>query len=104
MEANTRINRITQALTTIVGIGIIVISAVYIIGSQILRRATIYATYFLGDLISRTTMRFGNGYGYGLYSKLMLISSELDTEDMLWKTPCKEHPEIEQAGRNQISR
>lgn len=102
MATNTRINRIAEILTTLIGIGFIVLSALYVIVGQVLRRSGIYITYFLGDLISRTTMRFG--IGYRLYSKLMLYSSELDTEDLLWKTPCKEHPEIEQAGHNQINK
>lgn len=101
MEANNR-NRTAEVLTTLAGIGIIVLSAIYVIVGLILRRSIIYITYYLGDLISRTTMRYGNGYGYRLYSKLMHISSDLDTEDLLWKKPCKEHPEIEQAGKNQI--
>lgn len=101
MEANNR-NRTAEVLTTLAGIGIIVFSAIYVIVSLTYKRCVIYITYYLGDLISRTTMRYGNGFGYGLYSKLMHISSELDTEDLLWKKPCKEHPEIEQAGKNQI--
>jgi hypothetical protein len=84
-------------ITALAGVGIIVLSALYVIVDQIFRRGIIYITYFLGDLVSRTTMRVGEGYGYGLYSWLMLKSSNLDTEDILWKTPCKEHPEIEQA-------
>ena len=31
-----------------------------------------------------------NGLGYGLYSKLMLWSSDLDVNDILWKSPKKE--------------
>ena len=41
--------------------------------------------YHLGDLISRTTMRWGKGYGYPVYNRLMLLSSDLDTENKLWK-------------------
>jgi len=44
-----------------------------------------YIFYYLGDTISRTTMQWFNGFGYGVYSKLMLWSSDLDTEDRLWK-------------------
>jgi len=44
-------------------------------------------------------MRFG--VGYKVYSRLMLWSSDLDTDDLLWKTPVKEYPEIEQAHNHQ---
>jgi len=30
-------------------------------------------------------MRWLDGFGYGIYSKLMLWSSNLDTENRLWK-------------------
>lgn len=30
-------------------------------------------------------MQWFNGLGYSLYSKLMLLSSNLDIEDQLWK-------------------
>jgi hypothetical protein len=46
----------------------------------------IYILYFIGDIISRTSMRLFNGLGYGLYSKLMLWSSDLDTNNILWKS------------------
>lgn len=41
--------------------------------------------YHIGDIISQTTMRWFNGFGYEIYSKLMLWSSDLDTNDRLWK-------------------
>jgi len=41
--------------------------------------------YFIGDLISRTTMRWGHGYGYSFYNKLMLYSVDLDKKGKLWK-------------------
>ena len=44
-----------------------------------------YIFYIIGDIISITTMQWFNGFGYGLYSKLMLLSSELDINDILWK-------------------
>jgi len=50
-----------------------------------MRLFLVYLFYYIGDIISRTTMQWFNGFGYGLYSKLMLWSSELDTEDRLWK-------------------
>jgi len=31
-------------------------------------------------------MQWFNGFGYGLYSKLMLWSSDLDSKDILWKS------------------
>lgn len=46
----------------------------------------IYLFYYIGDIISRTTMQWFNGLGYGIYSKLMLLSSDLDTDDILWKS------------------
>lgn len=104
MEANNRVNRVAEIITMVSGIGVIVLSSIVVIVGLILRRSLIYITYFLGDLISRTTMRIGNGYGYRLYSKLMLISSDLDNEDILWKTPNQEHPEIEQAHKHQRRR
>jgi len=45
-----------------------------------------YIFYIIGDIISITTMQWFNGFGYGLYSKLMLWSSDLDTNDIIWKT------------------
>lgn len=45
----------------------------------------VYIFYYLGDIISRTTMQWFNGFGYGLYSKFMLWSSNLDTKNKVWK-------------------
>ena len=45
----------------------------------------VYIFYYMGDIISRTTMQWLNDFGYGLYSKLMLWSSDLDINDILWK-------------------
>lgn len=39
--------------------------------------------YYMGDFISRTIMRAG--IGYPLYNRVMLWSSDLDTEGKLWK-------------------
>lgn len=50
----------------------------------------VYIFYYIGDIISRTIMRWFNGFGYGVYSKLMLWSSNLDTNDILWKPARKE--------------
>ena len=50
-----------------------------------MRLALSYILYLIGDIISRTTMRLFNGFGYGLYSKLMLWSVDLDTKGKIWK-------------------
>jgi len=44
-----------------------------------------YILYIIGDIISRTTMRWGNGIGYSLYSKIMNLSVNLDVEHRIWK-------------------
>ena len=41
--------------------------------------------YFLGDIISRTIMRLGDGYGYNIYRQLMLWSCDLDSDGKIWK-------------------
>lgn len=41
--------------------------------------------YYFGDIISRTTMRWGEGFGYTIYNKVMLLSVTLDTDGKLWK-------------------
>jgi hypothetical protein len=41
--------------------------------------------YHIGDLISLTTMRFGNGFGYSIYRQAMLWSCDLDTKGKIWK-------------------
>lgn len=42
--------------------------------------------YVIGDLISITIMRWGDGYyGYPVYNKLMLWSVDLDTHGKIWK-------------------
>ena len=51
-----------------------------------MRLFLIYLFYYIGDIISKTTMSWLNGCGYGIYSKLMFWSSSLDTEDRLWKS------------------
>lgn len=44
-----------------------------------------YIFYFIGDIISRTTMRLGDGYGYSVYSKVMNLSVNLDVKNKVWK-------------------
>jgi hypothetical protein len=34
--------------------------------------------YHIGDIISLTIMRFGDGYGWKVYNKIMLWSVDLD--------------------------
>jgi hypothetical protein len=41
--------------------------------------------YYIGDIISRTTMQFGNGFGYSVYQKVMLWSCDLDSKGKIWK-------------------
>lgn len=41
--------------------------------------------YYIGDIISRTTMQWFNGFGYSVYSKLMNWSVNLDENDKIWK-------------------
>ena len=41
--------------------------------------------YHIGDIISRTTMVWGNGFGYSVYRYTMLWSCDLDTEGKIWK-------------------
>jgi hypothetical protein len=42
-----------------------------------------WVLYYLGDIISRTILR--HGYGYGLYKMLMLWSVDLDDRFDVWK-------------------
>ena len=44
-----------------------------------------YFLYIIGDIISRTTMLFGDGYGFKIYNKVMLWSVDLDEEAKIWK-------------------
>lgn len=41
--------------------------------------------YYIGDIISRTTMQWFNGFGYSVYSRLMIWSVDLDEKDKIWK-------------------
>jgi len=41
--------------------------------------------YYVGDIISRTTMVWGNGFGYSAYRVIMLWSCDLDTKGKIWK-------------------
>jgi hypothetical protein len=46
-------------------------------------RALAWTFYWIGDLISRTFMRFG--WGYSIYSKVMNWSFEFDKDESVWK-------------------
>ena len=48
-----------------------------------MKLALSWLLYWLGDVISRTILR--HGYGYGLYKTLMLWSVELDDKFDVWK-------------------
>ena len=41
--------------------------------------------YHIGDIISLTTMRLGDGYGWKVYNKIMLWSVDLDQNGKVWK-------------------
>ena len=41
--------------------------------------------YHIGDIISLTTMRWGDGYGWKVYNKVMLCSVDLDKNGKIWK-------------------
>ena len=43
-----------------------------------------FMLYYLGDFVSKF-LTITNGYVYPLYSKLMLWSNDLDTENKIWK-------------------
>jgi len=48
-----------------------------------MKLALSWVLYWLGDVISRTILRLG--LGYGLYKTLMLWSVELDDKFDVWK-------------------
>jgi hypothetical protein len=48
-----------------------------------MKQALSWILYYLGDMISRTILRYG--YGYGLYKTLMLWSVDLDDKFNVWK-------------------
>ena len=45
-----------------------------------------FVCYAIGVLVSETILRLG--WGYSLYNKLMLFSSDLDDRGVIWKD-CK---------------
>lgn len=44
-----------------------------------------YITYYLGHWVSKPMIRFDWGFLYGLYSKLMTWSYNLDTKKKVWR-------------------
>ena len=44
-----------------------------------------YILYIIGDIISRTIMFWGDGYGFKMYNKVMLWSVDLDANGKIWK-------------------
>ena len=44
-----------------------------------------YFLYTVGDVISRTIMLYGDGYGFKIYNKVMLWSVDLDKQGKIWK-------------------
>ena len=48
-----------------------------------MKLALSWVLYWLGDVISRTILRYG--YGYGLYKTLMFLSVDLDDKFNVWK-------------------
>lgn len=44
-----------------------------------------YFFYYIGDIISRTIMFWGDGYGFKIYNKVMLWSVDLDKKGLIWK-------------------
>jgi len=44
-----------------------------------------YILYLIGDIISRTIMFWGDGYGFKIYNKVMLWSVDLDNKGKIWK-------------------
>ena len=48
-----------------------------------MRLAASLCLYAIGVLVSETILRLG--YGYSLYNKLMLLSSDLDDKGVIWK-------------------
>jgi len=51
-----------------------------------MRLAASFICYAVGHVIGETILRFG--WGYSLYNKLMLLSSDLDDKGVIWKD-CK---------------
>ena len=50
-----------------------------------MKLALAWICYAIGDAISLTILKFG--WGYSIYNKLMLLSSDLDDKGRIWKNP-----------------
>lgn len=70
-------------LHTMAGMVAVAITALCCVMVEVVRNIKMYVSYWLGDVISRTVMRVG--MGYGAYNRLMLYSSDLDVDCRLWK-------------------
>jgi hypothetical protein len=68
---------------TMAGIVVVGITGLFCLMVEVVRNVKMYLAYWLGDVISRTVMRVG--VGYGAYNRLMLYSSDLDVDCRLWK-------------------
>ena len=48
-----------------------------------MKLALSWICYAIGNAINETILRFG--WGYSLYNKLMLLSSDLDDKGRIWR-------------------
>jgi len=48
-----------------------------------MKLALSWLLYHIGDILSYGVSRYG--YGYSLYNKIMLLSSDLDDKGVIWK-------------------
>ena len=56
-----------------------------VLGNQV-KTLLAYLLYYFGDFVSKF-LTITNGRLYPLYSKLMLWSNDLDTENKIWDKP-----------------
>ena len=59
------------------------------------RQVAAWILFVIGDLISNTLLRIG--WGYKAYNRIMLLSSDLDREGVVWKDAPKDD-ELSKAG------
>lgn len=52
---------------------------------KLIRFISSLTLYWIGDILSRTILYWGDGYGYRVYQKVMLWSVDLDKEGKIWK-------------------
>jgi hypothetical protein len=48
-----------------------------------MKLALSWLLYHIGDILNHNVLRYG--YGYSLYNKIMLLSSDLDDKGIIWK-------------------